>query len=89
MTRADARQSEEEEASGIWADLLKGYIKRGENGRRLGRLQAIGVIYEALWGIDDWPAKKGRQNNAGLHSVYRLTDTFAEGGGRLTVPGAQ
>lgn len=36
------------------------------------------MIYEALWGIDDWPAK-GRENNAALYAIYRLKDTFAEG----------
>lgn len=77
LTRADARQRGEEEVRCIWPS--KGLYKAKENGRRLRRLQAICVIYEALRG-DRWLAgKRARENNAALYSIYRLTDTFAEG----------
>lgn len=34
------------------------------------------MIYEALWGIDDW-LTKGRENNTALYSSYRHTDTIS------------
>lgn len=49
----------------------KRLYKEEENGRRLWRLQAVYVIYETLWGIDDWPAKGGK-NNTAPYSIYRL-----------------
>lgn len=63
--------------------------KEQENRRSLWRLQAICVIYEALWGIDGWSAKAQREKCSTVLYIYRLnTGTLAQRES-LTVLGAQ